>query len=129
MLKRKGMSRCKATHMFYVELREESPDGTILASGSVYISYLDWYDVQLSSKVTLYPGTPYYIIAYSPYDSWNIYYHYDGQPNNDGPAGVNRYGYWESLSVEDFLTRCHATYTIDSTRIQQLKTLAQTYKL
>ncbi|MCS7364809.1 MAG: hypothetical protein NDF54_05155 [archaeon GB-1867-035] len=111
----------------YVELREGGPDGTLLAYGTVYIGYLDWYDVQLSSQVTLSPDKWYYIVAYSPYDSWNIYYHYDGQPNNDGPAGINRFGYWESLSV-DLLTRYHATYTIDSTRIQQLKTLAQTYK-
>lgn len=111
----------------YVELREGGPYGTLLAYGTVYIGYLDWYDVQLSSQVTLSPDKWYYIVAYSPYDSWNIYYHYDGQPNNDGPAGINRFGYWKSLAV-DLLTRYHATYTIDSTRIQQLKTLAQTYE-
>jgi len=111
----------------YVELREGGPDGTLLAYGTFYVGYLDWYDVQLSSQVSLSSDKWYYIVAYSPYNAWNIYYHNDGQPNNDGPAGVNRYGYWESLSI-DLLTRYHAIFTINSTRIQQLKTLAQTYK-
>ena len=111
----------------YVELREGSPDGTILASGTAYISDLDWYDIQLSSQVTLYLNKWYYIVAYSPYETWNIYYHYDRQPNDDGSAGVNRYGYWESLAV-DFLIRYHAIFTIDSARIQYFKSLTQTYE-
>jgi len=119
--------KLKGKRKLYVELHEDGPEGTVLASGSVYVSRLKWYDVQLSGQVALSPDKWYFIVAYAN-NSWNIYYHNDGKPNDDGLAGVKRYNRaWEFLLI-DLLTRYHAMFTVDSTRLQQLKTLAETYK-
>jgi len=121
----KNETKTQQVVLVYVEVWKEM--SILLASGSVYVNYLNWYDIPLSSTVTFSPGIWYYIIAYTNNGAFNLYYHYDGTPNDQGPAAWNRYGYWETLYV-DFFVRYLAEFTISSSRLTQLKEYADLYK-
>jgi len=109
-----------------VELRSGWPDGPVLASGNLYLTYPQWCDVTLSNVVTLNEGSVYFIVAYSDLWPWHIYYHNDGHPDNDGAALVKRYYYWwwEPMAV-DLMVRYRAEYTIDAERAEHLNSLAR----
>ena len=122
-------AKTQTVTLVHVEIRSGSPEGQVLASGSTYVSSLGWYDVSLSANVALSPGNWYYIVAYSQGGAWNYYYHNDGHPNDDGPAGVKRYGSvsWQPLYI-DFLVRYYANFFVDSTRLNYFKTLSEKHE-
>ncbi|RLI32880.1 hypothetical protein DRO56_02815 [Candidatus Bathyarchaeota archaeon] len=117
-------TKTRSWALVYVEVYRGSE---LLASGSVDVYGKDWYDVSLSNSVTLSPGVGYSIIAYSPYGKWNIYYHNDGHPNDQGAAAWDRGSGWEWLPI-DFFVRYLAEFTISSSRLTELKVYVEKYE-